>query len=298
MLMKGVGKTVVYIDVLFGVNFIVNYILLRCTGLLCKSSPPRIRSVLGALLGALYAICVFFPSMSVLSSLSFKLISAAAIIAAAFPIYGMGEFAKLFFSFCAASLILGGAGFAVLFAAGLGKNVSAVISNTVFYMDIPFWALLAFAALFYCATGVFSFLSEVKSRCGARKKIIIEACGRRVEIVALSDTGNILTDPISRTKVLVAELDALSGLFDSRLRENLSSEDFQDGLFAMASVGLKARLIPFNSVGRDCGVMIGFVPDSAAVREGRCFKPMQCVVGVYPKSLSADKSYAALYNPN
>ncbi len=54
---------VVYIDVLFGVNLFLNYIMLRAAGSLCKNRPPQWRTITGAALGAFYAIAVFFPSM-------------------------------------------------------------------------------------------------------------------------------------------------------------------------------------------------------------------------------------------
>lgn len=249
-------------------------------------------------MGAVYAICIFFPNLNVLSSLAFKLIAAAAIICAAFPIYSLLEFVKLIFVFYGISLIFGGISFAFLFTGGMGAPLGAVMSNGIMYMDIPFWLLFLGGALFYCGVGIFSFIMRIKSRTGARRKVIIEAGGRRVELTALADTGNILVDPISQAPVLVAELDALVGLFDLKLRAGLSSDNFQEGLAEMTSQGFRARLIPFNSVGSENGVMIGFVPDMAAVREGRGMRPMDCVIGVYPKSLSADRSYTALYNPN
>ena len=118
-------------------------------------------------------------------------------------------------------------------------------------------------------------------------------------MTALADTGNILVDPISHAPVIVAELDALAELFDYSTRLCLCSENLQAGLGSMAEHGVKARLIPFSSVGDGEGMMVGFIPDRAAIRQGGGFKPMEsCVVGVYPRRLSADKSYDALYNPN
>lgn len=293
-----VEKTVVYIDILFGVNFVLNYILLRGTGMLCKAKVNRLRTAFGAALGAVYAICIFFPNLSVLSGLVFKLLAAMAIICAAFPIYSILGFIKLISVFYALSLIFGGIGFALLFTGGIGANLGAVMSNGIMYMNIPFWVLFLGGALFYCGVGIFSFAMRIKSRSGLKRKVIIEAGGRRVELTALADTGNILVDPISKAPVLVAELEALKGLFDFNLRMGLSSENFQEGLSEMTSRGFRARLIPFNSVGSENGVMIGFVPDMAAVREGLGLRPMECVIGVYPKSLSEDKSYRALFNPN
>ncbi len=290
---------VVYIDVLFGVNLFINYILLRAAGLVCKNRPPRWRSVLGAALGAAYAAAVFFPDLGLFYSLAFKLLASGLIIAAAFPIYGLGEFFKLLGAFYGISAAFGGLGFALLFLTGWGARLGAVYSNGVMYLDVPVIALFLGAVAFYGLLSLAEGILRLGRRRGLRRKLVVELGGRRAVLTALADTGNILVDPISHAPVIVAELDALKELFDYSTRLSLFSENLQAGLGSMAEHGVKARLIPFSSVGEGEGMMVGFVPDRAAVRQGGGLRPMgSCVVGVYPRSLSADRSYDALYNPN
>ena len=290
---------VVYIDVLFGVNLVLNCILLRAAGLLCKNSPPLWRTLLGGATGAAYAIAVFFPELGVLSGLFFKLLASMIIVCVAFPLYSLSDFFKLIFVFYGVSLIFGGLSFALMFLTGWGANFGAVYSNGIFYLDIPVTALLSGAVAFYGLLRLGSRLFRLSLRRGARRKVIVELQGRRAELTALADTGNILVDPISHAPVIVAELEALKELFDLRARLSLSSENLQDGLSEITSQGVRARLIPFNSVGSEDGLMVGFIPDLAAVRDGGALRPMEpCVIGVYPKPLSADRSYDALYNPN
>ena len=290
---------VVYIDVLFGVNLVLNCILLRAAGLLCKNRPPMWRTLLGAAIGAAYAIAVFFPELGVLSGLFFKLIASMIVVCAAFPIYSPGEFFKLIFVFYGVSLIFGGLSFALVFLTGWGAGLGAVYSNGIMYLDVPVTALFLGAVAFYGGLKLATCVLRLYRRQGARRKVIVELQGRRAELTALADTGNILVDPISRAPVIVAELEALKGLFDLRARMSLSSDNLQDGLSEITARGVKARLIPFSSVGSEDGLMVGFIPDMAAVREGSAFRPMEpCIIGVYPKNLSADRSYDALYNPN
>ncbi len=290
---------IVYIDILFAVNLTVNFILLRAAALLGKNRPPLWRSLLGAAFGAAYAVAVFFPNLGVLSGLIFKLIASMMIICAAFPIYGLGEFFRLLGIFYGLSLIFGGLSFALVFMTGWGAALGAVYSNGVMYLDIPATALFTGAAAFYGGLRIIACAARLCRRRGARRRVVVELGGRRAELTALADTGNILVDPISRAPVIVAELDALGDLFDPEARLCLSSENLQDGLSEMAALGVRARLIPFSSVGREEGLMVGFVPDLAAVMDGGALRPMErCVIGIYPRALSADRSYDALYNPN
>ncbi len=290
---------VVYIDVLFGVNMFLNYIMLRASGALCKNRPARWRTALGAGVGAAYAIAAFFPDLSLFFSLAFKLLASVLIIAVAFPLYGAGEFFRLLGAFYGVNAAFGGLSFALCFLTGWGAKLGAVYSNGIMYLDIPVTALFLGAAAFYGFLSLASAVVRVSRRRGVRKKVMVSLGGKTVVLTALADTGNILVDPISRAPVIVAELDALKELFDYSTRISLFSENLQEGLGTMTSRGFKARLIPFSSVGEGEGMMVGFIPDRASVREGGGFKPMDsCVIGVYPRRLSADKSYDALYNPN
>ena len=52
---------VIYIDVLFAVNFIINYVLLKTSCIFINLKHSRLRMMLGALIGSIYAILIFFP---------------------------------------------------------------------------------------------------------------------------------------------------------------------------------------------------------------------------------------------
>ena len=290
---------VVYIDVLFGVNFFINYIMLRAAGVICRNRPPIWRSAIGAAIGAAYGAAVFFPNLSLFYSLAFKLAASGLMVAAAFPIYGLWEFFRLLGVFYAAMAAFGGLSFAIFFLTDWGARLGAVYSNGIMYLDVPVTALFLGAVAFYGLLSLGQLFIGFAKRRGLRRKLVVELGGRRAVLTALADTGNILVDPISHAPVIVAELDALKELFDYSTQISLCSENLQAGLGSMTERGFKARLIPFSSVGEGDGMMVGFVPDRAAVRQGGGLRPMEnCVIGVYPHQLSADKSYDALYNPN
>jgi stage II sporulation protein GA (sporulation sigma-E factor processing peptidase) len=61
-----VVKTI-YADVLFLINFIINYLLLFVTAKIAVLPLLRLKLILSASFGALYAVLSFFPSLSFLS---------------------------------------------------------------------------------------------------------------------------------------------------------------------------------------------------------------------------------------
>jgi len=64
MVMVGGLAMVVYLDVFFLVNFLMDYLLLWATGELALLSHRRWRMVLGALAGALYSLSLFLPQVT------------------------------------------------------------------------------------------------------------------------------------------------------------------------------------------------------------------------------------------
>ena len=60
------GLTVIYVDTLFLLNAIVDYLLLLCSARLAGERLSRLRFALGALLGGLYAVALFLPGFGFL----------------------------------------------------------------------------------------------------------------------------------------------------------------------------------------------------------------------------------------
>ena len=75
----------VYVDVLFAVNLLINYILINASGILSKINRSKLRMGFGAFIGASYALLIFFPDFSMLFTTICKLLISMLIVAASFP---------------------------------------------------------------------------------------------------------------------------------------------------------------------------------------------------------------------
>ena len=64
----------IYADVLFLSNLLSNLYLLLCTKKLTKNNAHFMRQLTGALLGSIYAVLLFFPSLTLLESTMCKLL--------------------------------------------------------------------------------------------------------------------------------------------------------------------------------------------------------------------------------
>ena len=78
------GLTVIYVDTLFLLNAIVDYLLLLCSARLAGERLSRLRFALGALLGGLYAVALFLPGFGFLGRPLCRLSAAVLMVLTAF----------------------------------------------------------------------------------------------------------------------------------------------------------------------------------------------------------------------
>lgn len=293
---------VIYIDVLFVVNLIVNYILLLvcCVFSGLKRNYYRITS--GAFIGACYAVLIFFPNFSVIYSTICKMLISMLIVAVSFPFYSIRNYIKALLIFYVVSFGFGGCVLGIFYFSDIGTRLGAVYSNGVLYFNLPWTILAVSGAVFYVAAKLFDFFSgKVFHGHSLKKKLYLSFGKNTAEITALMDTGNSLMDPVSLSPVIIVEYKLLKNLFDEEIKTSLDRIGRDNITWIMSDVaekGLPARLIPFSSLGKDNGMLIGFVPDHAEIRDECGIKVLnKCVVGLYDRPLSKDRSYGALLNP-
>jgi len=293
---------VIYIDVLFAVNLLINYILLRACCVFTQLKLCKLRVAFGAFLGACYAVLIFFPDFSVLYSTICKLLISMLLVAASFPFYSIKSYIKALLIFYMVSFGFGGCVLGVFYFSDIGARLGAVYSNGIFYFNLP-WTILALSGtLFYICVKLFGLFSNRFAHSkNLRKKLYISYNNNTAEITALIDTGNSLIDPVSLSPVIIAEYKSVKNLFDKEIQNGLDRIGQENITWIMSEVaqsGLSARLIPFSSLGKENGMLIGFVPDRAEIHDDCGVRVLEkCVVGLYEKNLSKDRSYGALFNP-
>lgn len=278
----------VYIDVLFGVNFLINILIVEGTGVIINEETKWYRTLLSAFVGAVYAVAVFFPALSFAQTFFMKILLSLAMVGCAFKVKNALNFLKLWGCFYLVSFIFGGGMVAVLSTTGLGQKMGAVYSNGTIYFNLP-WQML-----FATASGVY-FLIYIFGR--IRKKRVLKAAvardlsiyinGECVCTKAIIDTGNSLFDPITGKPVIVCEVGELKGIVPMDNEENLVEK--------MNDAGLRVRLIPFSSIGREKGLMPAFMPDMVKI-DG--YVAQKCIVGITQTPLSVRREYHALLNPS
>ena len=192
--------TVIYLDELFLLNFVVDYLLLLAAGRLCGEVLRRGWLALGAAVGAGYAAAAFLPGMGFLLHPLCKLAAAVLSLLAG---YGRSRhLLRVGLVFFAVSAAFGGGIFALQLLGGQGLTLRSGILYSA--MDLRL-ILLSAAGCYVLITLV---LQRTARHTAARRElapVLLTLEGRRVALTALVDTGNTLTDPATGRPVMVAE---------------------------------------------------------------------------------------------
>lgn len=274
--------TVIYVDTLFLLNATVDYLLLLAAARLAGEPLRRPRFALGAVLGGGYAVAIFLPGLSFLSHPLCRVASALLMMVLAYG--GSRRLLRQGILFVALTCAFGGGVVAIGLMGGTGLS----LGSGVFYSPMDFKMVLLSAAVCYLViTLVFRRLGRHTGGELARARLRIGE--RSVELTALVDTGNTLTDPATGRGVLVVEGEKAAPLLDHPLGE----AQLRDPVGTLARMEGKGRfwLLPYQAVGVACGLLLAVRLDKVRVGE-REYRGV--LAALSPTRLSDGGAYSAL----
>lgn len=244
----------VYIDVLFIINFIIDYSLLLATSLFVKKRAQGIRLSLASFLGGLYASIAFFLPFGTLFFLPTSIFVALLMVMIAYGAKTMGTLFKNLATFFLVALVVGGCGFAILRSKQVPTSFLYATNGGILYADINAYALLAAFALSLTTLHIASgYIKKQRIKAQFLYTVTIEKNGKQVTDTAFFDTGNFLKEPLSQSSVILAEWDAIAPLF----LDNTPAE-------CVANAPKDFSYIPCRSVNGITG-MFAFRPDKIIV---------------------------------
>ena len=275
---------IIYIDSLFFLNALIDYLLLLVSVRICCLPINRLRLALSAALGGAYAAAAaLLPGIFALAAV--KLLAGAALVCIA-----VGLSKKTLRALCAFFAVSAAFGGAVYFLSRLG---GAPAGGTRAFVRVSVPVLLVSFAMCYAA------VSLVFRRCGRRAErelaeITLRCGGRSCVVPALLDSGNELIDPVSGLPVLIAEAGALAPLFGAGTSALLGADPV-DALGALSSLPgtPRLRLLPCRSIAPGECILLCFTPDKAECR-GR---GLAVCAAVSRQTLSPDGEYRAVLSP-
>lgn len=286
-----------YVDVWLlrlGCNFIFEYLLLWATANVMRKSIKSSRLVLGSMVGTIYYLLYRLASLGLFPFYGWLrffpmviLVSFTMILVTFYPLKwsGLIKLAGYFY----------GIGFT---SAGAGLASAFLIGG----LDAPHYVLGTFISIITILILAEIGWGIVHERMVSRVYQIpleILVGENSVKIKSLIDTGNNLKDPLNHEPVIIVEQQALGKFLPPLLKETISSLekgelDAIDDLTSLDDWQRRIRLIPFNSIGKKNGMLIGFRPDAVLIENKAIKRNFNPTIAIHPHSLDPNGEYEAL----
>lgn len=294
-------ERVVWVDVIILAllaNFAFDYLLLWATAEVSRTPTTRGRLAAGALLGTLYFLAYLLaqagllPLYGLLRLVPVVFLVSVLMLAVTFYPLNPRRLLSVGGYFYLIGFAAAGAGLAGAHLAGSPQEPRMAVGFVVALTTILALAELGWGVV---QRRIWQHMYQVP--------VSLRFGDRELSTVALVDTGNRLRDPLSGHPVMIVEAESFSTLFPPSLYQWIRDHDKPDlnaltQILAQTPWSSRFRLIPYHSIDREHGMLIGFRPDEIMVRTGsESLSTRDVIVGICQRRLDPEGVYHALIHP-
>lgn len=283
-----------YIDVIFLENIMMNYIILFATGLIIKNNMKQMKLILSSSIGAMYAIMSYISKVEMYENTIIKFLLSIVMLYIAFKPNNIKKMFKNIVIFYLTSFCFGGAAYYLLYHISPEQiqNMNGILTGSY---PIKIAILGGILGFFILNIGFKVIKNRIdKNSIFYQAKIVYKE--RNISVKVILDTGNLLIEPITRIPVMLIEAEQLKELLGAEniaIIKNGLSNNFE-GL--EEELKLKCRIIPFSSIGKNNGLLVGFKPDYISiyndVEDEKIIK--EVMIGICNNKISKNGTYSGL----
>jgi stage II sporulation protein GA (sporulation sigma-E factor processing peptidase) len=296
----------VYLDILFLINFIMDYVILWAASRFGQFKATSKRMIVASSVGALYSLGILLLEIDHLLAIAVHVMMSIIMVLIAYGMQPIKKILQALGYFYLIAFMTGGAMLGTINLFSREIHTSPVISGMFIFTDnITYtWLLAGLATAFILGKWGARFIKRSIFRTLLRIPIILCFGSVRIPLKALIDTGNNLKDPLTGKPVVVVEYELLRPFLPQAARslfEKNQEPDVQELIKTLATStwAPRVRMIPFSTIGKQKGMLLGLRPDAViVVNEGKPVWIRDVVLGVYQKKLTTDQTYQALLHPD
>lgn len=287
-----------YIDLILIENIIMNYIIILATGMICKLNIKYFKVFLGSFIGAVYAILVYIIDLNIYTNPIIKMVVSICMIYISFNSINIKNLLKQLLILYLTSFCFGGASYYLLHNINpdLIKSVNGILQGT-YPIKV---AILGGILGFFIINISFKIIKSKLTKKDIIYDVEIFYKENSSNIKVILDTGNLLMEPITKTPVLIVESLKLRNIIPENILNNIQ-DIIHNCSFENIEEDIKSRcsIIPFSSIGKNNGIIIGFRPDYIKIyTENEEEIRQKVIVGIYNNNISKNGLYSGLIGLN
>lgn len=273
---------IVYVDVVILENIVMNYIILISVGILGKFKIHSFRILISSIFGSTYAIIsIYIKNISWILNIMVGLIFSIIMIIIAFPKTKFKELYKKIILYYVSSFIFGGIAFAV------STQITVKVMNLSIISGI-----IGLCFIFITIKIILNRRKMKSMICNIK----IFYNNKSIELKGFIDSGNMLKEPISKKDVIIVEKKSLKTLLDNKFLDDI--DNILNGKWLPSNIKTNFILIPFYSLGKNNGIIIGFKPEYIEINYLDQIIRKEVIVGIYNERLNLNNNCNCLIGLN
>ena len=284
------GQTV-YVDLLFLINFSMDFLCFFITAKILSRKLPLIRAILGSALGGVYGVMALFPGYGTATALAVDALVCILMCLVVFAAKGRMRDIPLFaLVYIAVSMALGG--FMTALFNLLNKTDIPLEASDVQSDGISVW-VFALLAIICAAITLFGgkFFKRKAEQTSAEIEIAYN--GKKLKLRGLVDSGNLLREPISGKPCVVADISKLEKIMPQEILRAARKKDPRAVETFKIENARNIRLIPTRTAAGD-GMLIGVRVESVTVSDKKGNKNLDVIIVPAELGNTADGNEALL----
>lgn len=287
-----------YIDLILLENIIMNYIIILATGMICRVDIKQIRILLSSLIGAIYAVFIYAVNLEIYYNHITKILVSICMVYIAFNSKSFKIMLKQLLIFYLTSFCFGGAAYYLLH--NINPNMIKSINGT-FVGTYPIKiAILGGILGFFIINISFKVIKNKLTKKDMLYDVEIFYKEKRASIKVILDTGNLLTDPITSTPVLIVEAGKLIDIIPRNVLDQINNIIIGKNIDNIdEDIKTRCSIIPFSSIGKNNGMIIGFRPDYIKIHtmDGEEIRK-RVIIGILENKIVKNGLYSGLIGLN
>lgn len=293
----------IYLDAVLALNFFLDFMLLLLTQALARMSTKKSRIFLGAFVASLLVpITLYFPD-SIFTSVLGKLLYSIFIIICAFGFLSIYRMTKLILLFYFTTFAIGGGLIAVhfLFQNPIELTLNGVLTYNSGYGDPVSWLfiIIGFPLVWLFTKARMDNHAVEKIHYDQQCPVTIELKNKSYSTTGYIDSGNQLTDPLTKRPVIICDEEFLKQWFTDEewnllemAHESLSFEDIPKKWES------HIQIVPYQGVQGKSMFLFTIRPEKLTIYyEGQIISTSNVLIGIQFAGLVKDQSYHCLLHP-
>jgi len=295
---------VVYLDIIWFLNLLIDSLLLWITSIILKRSTHPIRIIFGGVIGSLLILMSITPLSPYTGHPFVKLAVSVGMILTTFGYKKFANFLSSLLTFYFATFLMGGIliGLHYFLTYDMDLKSTVIIQSLRGFGDPVSWLFLffAFPIAWHFSRRRINAITISNIQYDVIVNVSITINGIILQLKGLIDSGNQLYDPISKTPVMIVSIQSIKDKIPSEIFAIAEDKNqLYDTVSALPHEWSSImRLIPAKSLGKNNQLLCAFKPERINFyKENGSTSVNKALVVFTSQALSKDESFQCIIHP-